>query len=227
MEFAPEPPMNRFGPLVAGIVGVLLVIGLGTALAVWSLTVPAEIEGPAARPETVAPANDPPPSTAPEHPASTHVAPPESEPDAGADPVVVAAVQEPPLEPDAGQIVAHETHGRRAARIRRRADTERRTDAERPETPESENPRPPHPPMPPTAPPPRRSEAQETGTLSVAVTPYGHVWINGRPQGNAPLRVQLPVGNYTVETGPDADHRDTTRHTQVEANRTTVLVIRR
>lgn len=40
-----------------------------------------------------------------------------------------------------------------------------------------------------------------TGTLTVAVQPWGEVWINGKKRGISPplLNLQLPPGSYTVE----------------------------
>jgi hypothetical protein len=46
------------------------------------------------------------------------------------------------------------------------------------------------------------AEAPKPGRLSVAVFPWGDVWINGKPRGRAPVRnVVLPPGRHKVSAG--------------------------
>lgn len=64
---------------------------------------------------------------------------------------------------------------------------------------------PPSEPEPPVATAPEPvAEAPKPARLSVAVFPWGDVWIDGKPRGRAPVRnLALPPGRYKVSAGQD------------------------
>lgn len=62
------------------------------------------------------------------------------------------------------------------------------------------------------------------GTLTVAITPWGEVWINGRKRGISPplFKLQLPPGRHTVELR-NAGHPSFSQTLQISAGQSVTL----
>ena len=53
-------------------------------------------------------------------------------------------------------------------------------------------------------------EPAATGALRVVVLPWAEVWIDGKPQGQTPIRTRLPVGSHRVRLKNDATEKTVT-----------------
>ncbi|MGP9825626.1 protein kinase domain-containing protein [Ectopseudomonas khazarica] len=195
---ASEPSQGRRRPmLIAGIAAAVIAVCAGAALLLWQPATEDSAKAPSNAPaslssSTTRPTREQPEPAQPPSPLATRETPTETPPPALQDtprPAVQAALQPEPLASNVERYTPPaEPAAKRPEPAAPRIEREQaptRTQAQRPRQPVRDS----------------KPETAASGTLSIAILPWGEVWIDGKKKGVTPplLRLELPAGTHAVE----------------------------